>query len=120
MNNLPSVSPKRRPQSSLTVNPIQRRLNVYTVTEDELETLYTSGNYRALDISLFGVAFGAALSLGATLVTVDITAPVTFAGFLAAMILSVVGSIFFLVRSIIAWRRAARTLMDIKRSATQS
>lgn len=117
----PATAPVRIGSSSgkpLTVNAIPRHLNVYTVTEDELETLYTAGNYKTLDVGLFSLSLGVLVTVLVTLGTVDIANARVNAIFWAVLLASVLASIFFGARAVIAWRSAARKLASIKQTTT--
>lgn len=119
MTQLPSEPVvSQRKKSPFTVYSVPRQLNIFTVTEDELETLYTAGNYKTLDVGLFSLCFGVVVAVGLTLATVDIPSNRTNAVFWAVLIVSLVISIFFGVRSIIAWRSAARRLADVKKGTS--
>lgn len=103
---------------SVTVNKVPRRLNVFYITEDELESLYTSGNLKTLDFGLFSLSIGVFIAVVGTLLTVDIQSPTIAAIYWAALFVSVLASLFFGFRAVIEWRSAARRLSDIKRVAT--
>ena len=111
-----SVAKGRRPV--VTVNPVHRQLNVFQITEDELVSLYASGNYKTLDSGMFSLSLGAAITLAATLMTVDIANAKLNAAFVAALIVSLLASVFFGSRAVIAWRTAAQTLKAIKQTAS--
>jgi hypothetical protein len=114
------ISPKvpvKQSGATITMNPVHRQMNYFSVTEDELESLYTAGNYKTLDVSMFSLAFGSAIALGLTMATVDIADAKVYATIASALIVSVVGGVYFLWRAIIAWRSAARTFKSIKDTA---
>lgn len=102
----------------LTVDLMPRRLKLFQVTEDELESLYTSGNYKTLDIGLFSLCFGVVVTVAGTLATVDISSDRTHAVFWAVLVVSLFAAVFFAFRSVIAWRSAARRLADIRESGS--
>lgn len=104
------------PSQTVTVVARHRQLNVYSVTEDELESLYTAGNYKTLDISLFSLSFGVFVTVLITMATVDIGDAKIYAVFWASMIVSAIASIFFFFRAVFAWRSAKRVLKEIKRT----
>lgn len=88
---------------------------MYQVTEDELNSLHNAGNYKTLDLALFALCAGILVTLIATLVTVEIKEALTLQGFIAAAFAAGLGTIFFGVRSFLAWRVARAEFSRIKR-----
>jgi len=86
------------------------------VTEDELEALAEAGMHKSLDVGLFSLTFGVAITVLITLVTVDITDAKLNAGFVAVLAVSVILSIYFGIRALGAWRDAARKLEKLKQT----
>lgn len=99
----------------VTVVAKRRQLNVYSVTEDELENLYSAGNYKTLDVGLFSLCIGILVTLVVTMATIDIADARLFATFSASSVVMLIASLFFAFRSVVAWRSANRRLQDIKR-----
>lgn len=87
---------------------------MYTVTDDELNSLRDSGLSATVDVALFTLSAGALVTLGATLSTVLITDSHTFAGFVAATIVCAISTIWFGAKSVIAIRSARIKLREIK------
>ena len=103
--------------SGVTVVMVPRQFSMYRVTEEELENLYSAGNYKTLDVGLFSLTLGIFVTLIVTLVSVNIHDPRTFAAFSSSAFVSLIGSVFCAIRAVIAWRRAKRGLEAIKRSS---
>lgn len=92
-------------------------MKVYSLTEAELEALHDAGNYKSLDIAVFSLAAGVAVTTGITVATVDNLGPKVSQVLWALLFVSLFATVFFGVRSVIAWKSAARRLQDIKRAS---
>lgn len=104
----------------MTVSLQPLHLKIYRLTEDKLDNLYTAGNYKNLDVALFGVAIGAFISLVVTVMTVEIKTAAMSGGFTAGIIISAIGAVYFGIRGVIAWRDAKRQFADIKRGYSEA
>jgi hypothetical protein len=89
---------------------------MYRLTEQELHSLCDTGSMRTLDLSMFTLCAGALVTLLVTIKTIDIVDPKTHAEFVAGVIVSAIGAIFFGARGIIAWTESKRTLDRIKKA----
>jgi hypothetical protein len=101
-----------RPESPVTIDIMPRRVAMYRVFETELENLGSAQN--SVHLAFFGIAFGAALTLSVTLITVDINNSKTYASFWASLLVSVGASFYFGLRALFDWRKAKRHVRDIK------
>lgn len=98
--------------SNVAISYPQRRTKVFQIFEHEFASLTSIGN--SLDLSLCGVAFGSSLSLGITMATVDFTTPLMRGSFIAGLIVSVVFTVFFGIRSAIGVSRMRKQINRIK------
>ena len=92
----------------------QRDVHMYQVTEQEIDSLNESGGYKTLDIALFSMCFGILVAVIITITTVDISNPKTYAAYVGSSILFGIGSIFFGIRSLLAWRAMKGEIRRIK------
>src|SRR4051812_17197284 len=91
---IPFTSANAAPQSvTFVIHP--RELQVFQVTAEELESITTAGNMKALDVALFSVCITAALTVWTVLATVEKIEPRINESFSAVLFASVVGTIFF-------------------------
>jgi hypothetical protein len=100
----------------VTFSWARREVKMISVTEGELDTVASLSN--SVDLAFLGMSGGAFLTLLVTVFTVAFSAPFTFAGFIAATIVSGAGTLFFGFRARVAYIDAKRKLGDIKRGET--
>jgi len=87
---------------------------MYSVTDNELDSLQDSGLSATVDVALFTLSCGILATLLVTLSTVEISEARIFASYIAAAIVSALATIFFGLRSKVAWRNAKAKLREIK------
>lgn len=102
------------PKLNLTLTPVHRRVRIFSLTEDELNTLYTAGNLKTLDVAMFSLAVGAGITGGVTLLTVDGLSLRGAVVLWSLTFVAIAAAIFFGVRSILAWRAAVQRLSELK------
>ena len=108
-----------RTEPLVTYDVKPRRVGMNLVSTQELEDLGSAPLEGSLYLALFGIAAGGLLTSGAALAVGGITNPYTFAGFVAAAIVSGLGTLCFGVLSYISMRRARERILFIrKESAT--
>jgi hypothetical protein len=100
------------PESPVTIDVMPRRVAMYRLFETELDSLGSAQN--SVHLAFFGLAFGAALALGITLLTVDISNPKTYAAFWASLLVSMAGTLYCGVRAAFDWRKAKENIRKIK------
>ena len=100
------------PESPVTIDVMPRRVAMYRLFETELDSLGSAQN--SVHLAFFGLAFGAALALGITLLTVDISSTKTYAAFWASLLVSVLGTFYFGLRAFFDWRKAKQNIRSIK------
>ncbi len=86
---------------------------MHTVTSSELDTVASLSN--SVDLTFFGVCGGAFLAFGITMLTVTFSNPLLVSGFVAATMVSGLGTAFFGARARISYKDAQRRLLEIKR-----
>lgn len=84
------------------------------MSDQELESLKSSGDANSLDFGLFGVAFGAALTLGITIKTVPIDNVYTYFAFWAGFLVTSFATIYFAVRAVLSRRATSALVATIK------
>lgn len=82
--------------------------------ERYLELDRLSSIQNSLHVAFFGVAFGAALSLGITLSTVEISSPRVLAAYWGIFVCSTLLAIYFFVRGLLDWRESKQQIQTIK------
>jgi hypothetical protein len=97
----------------LTIDYKRRKLTMHQVTSGELDAVASLNN--AVNLGMFGISFGAFVSLVSTLLTVPIANPVTAAAFAGSAVAAGLATAFFGVRAIIEVREARQKLRDLKR-----
>ena len=85
---------------------------MHYVTNADLDTVASSGN--SVHLTFFGVCAGAAITFWVVLKTANVTDPQTHADFVMLCVGSVVGAVYFGIRGIADYRRAKRTLKELK------
>jgi hypothetical protein len=98
--------------ASVTVEIIPRRLTVHYVSGSDLDTIASLGN--SIHLTFFGLCSGAAITFWVVLKTANVTDPRTHADFIMLCAGAVVGAVYFGIRGIADYRRAKRTLKEIK------
>jgi hypothetical protein len=93
-----------------------RDIRMFRLTEQELDSLCTAGNYKNLDMTLFALCGGVCVTLGATIMTVDLKTQLLIGAFTGALIAFGVGTLFFGVRAYLAWQDAKTNLNRIKQA----
>jgi len=96
----------------ITVNYRRRKLTMCHVTETELDAIASLSN--SVNMTFFGITFGALISFGITIVTVPIQSEVASAMFSGLTFASLVGTLYFGVRSVIDYRAAKAKLKELK------
>jgi len=86
---------------------------MYRLTADELDSICEAGNYKTLDLALFSVCIGIAVTAAVTLATVDLT-PNVQRTFISVSVITCVLTVWFGIRAIIAWGHTKRTLKKLK------
>jgi hypothetical protein len=87
-------------------------MKMYLLSESEIDSLVSLGS--SIDLTFFGIACGAFISLGITLFTVQITEPKKYAAFVGTTVLAGFLTVFFAARAISSYRRAQKRLEAIK------
>ena len=108
----PATIEPETPAKPVKISYPQRSTAVYQVFEYELDSLTSLGN--SLDLTLAGIFFGAALTLGVTLGTASFTSPYTHASFVAAFLVSIGFTLFFGIRAGIEVNRSRKYIKRIK------
>jgi hypothetical protein len=90
-----------------------RKLHMYQVTSTELDTLQDAGNYKTLDIAMFALSVGIFVTTACVLSTTSGMGDRALFSFSAACIISLLATLFFGVRAVIAWKKAAREYQKI-------
>lgn len=103
------------PRLNLTITPVPRAVRFHSLTEEELEAIYEAGNMKTLDVAMFSLAAGVAISTAVTLMTVDNLSVKASVVLWVLQSVSVLASVFFGVRSVLAYKAAARKLQDFKK-----
>ncbi len=100
----------------LTVITQPRKLYMHQLTSEEIDTLCAAGNYKTLDVSLFSVCIGVLVAMWTVLATIpsDSVTPNVYASFTAALYVSLLGGVFFLIRAVLSWVRSNRTIKALK------
>lgn len=85
------------------------------LTESEFDEVASGGN--ALNVGLFGISFGALVSLGSVLATVDLVSAKTHAAFVAATIVFGMSSLLFGARSVSEYLELKRRIQRYKQDS---
>ena|ERR1700693_1742254 len=96
----------------LTVEYVPRSMRMHSVSSHELDTVASLSN--TVHLCLFGLCAGAAVTCGAVLTTANITDPKTYAGYVAALIMCGVLSLYFGIRGCIDYHAAKKKLKELK------
>jgi hypothetical protein len=104
-----ALSPVPNP---LTIQYTQRSLTMLPVSTTELDAIASLGS--SVHLTFFGLCAGAALTCAVVLTTVTITNPITYGGYVGALIFSGVLGIYFGIRGVVDHRASKRKLRDIK------
>lgn len=96
----------------VTLTYAKRDVTMYTVSGSELDTVASLGN--SIELTFWGVATGAFISLLIVVTTGAFTSPVAFGGYVAATIVSGVGMLFFGARACLSFQGAKKKLREIK------
>jgi hypothetical protein len=106
------------PGTPLTVHFAPRMLMMCSVTEQEIDTLFSSGNASSLHFGFFGISFGTFVSVAIVLATVDLAAsPVGREIFTGLAWFSGVSSVFFLISSVRAYLASKKQRDGMKSGA---
>jgi hypothetical protein len=89
----------------------RRTFGGWIVSDQELGSLSAASDLNSLHFGLFGITFGAALSLGITIKTVPITDVYTYFAFWAGFLVTGLFSIYFAVTAFLS-RRKSKTLVE--------
>jgi hypothetical protein len=103
-----------QPQPVITFETLPRHFDLYPLSEEELDNIYTAGNYKTLDIALMSICVGVVVSLTVTLQTVEINQPVLAAIYAGVAFAALVGGLYFGFRAVIAWKAAKRQYTALK------
>jgi hypothetical protein len=103
-------------QNPVTISLQQRNVDMHYVFDYELENLGTANIQASVNLGLFGVVFGASLSLWITVLTVTFANPSTDNLLIAVSIALSLLSIFFGTRCVLDVRKARKQLAAIKES----
>lgn len=99
----------------LTVRVHPRKVTMYQVTEDEIDSIATSSRYQTLDVSMFTLFAGALITLVITLLTVDMPDGKPYSAIVAATLACAAGALFFGIRAALALRAGTRAIERLKR-----
>lgn len=106
-----------RPQSNpLEVEYVRSKMRILTISEHQLDAALSP--YSGVHLAFLGICSGAAVSFGTTLETLTIVDPVQHATFVSLLALSCLGSILFLVLSVISITRSSRNINNLKAGKT--
>jgi VIT1/CCC1 family predicted Fe2+/Mn2+ transporter len=86
-------TPESSAQPVIYVYHVPRQMRMHSVDDDTLDTL--ASGYNATSLALLGITIGVFVTAVATLLTADFASPYTFAGFVAAAIVSLLLTIYF-------------------------
>lgn len=119
MDNPPDRPPVSRiqpetPEFPLTANLWGSDIDVYQVLGNDLDRIKASASSSGLYLTFFGIAFGAAISFGLVLATVDLLGPRTFAAFVALFALSLGATVFLGIKAYMEWRATQTEITQIK------
>ena len=105
------------PDSPVTLNIWRRNVDMYYIFGHEIDTLGSASQRFSLDTAILGIAVGAAVSLWATILTVDIAKPKIYAAFWAVALLFTLMAVYFAVKAAIDWRDSRKQIEDIKKQS---
>jgi hypothetical protein len=108
----PMVIRSETSQAPVTISFVPRVLEMYSITEPELDAV--SSPFNSVNLAFFGLSFGAALAVLVTLFTVDIDGK-PFGAFVAAAIVSVMAVLYFGIQAARDHYRSAQMTDRIKR-----
>jgi len=94
-----------------SVSVRRRTFGGWIVSDQELGSLSTASDVNSLHFGLFGIAFGAALSLGITIKTVPIIDVYTYFAFWSGFLVTSFATLYFAITAFLS-RRKAKTLVD--------
>lgn len=97
-----------------TVGVRRRRIGAWIVTHLELESLRSASLMNSVYFGLFGIAFGAAVSLIITIKSAVFNDAFTYAVFWAAFLLMVFLTLLFAALTIIGFKKASNLVEQIK------
>ncbi len=98
------------------VNP--RRLGMKIVSNQELQDIGSLRADIALYLVFFGIAVSGLIASAAALTTTNIASPFTWAGWVAALIVSLAGTLGFGVLSYLSWQKGKNRIALIEREST--
>jgi cytochrome bd-type quinol oxidase subunit 2 len=107
------------PGSLVTVAVSPRDFGAKIVTDTELQTLGFTSAAGALYMTVFGAAVGATISLWLTLDTVANLTPNQHAGYVAALIVSVVCVVVFGVLSVLTFVKSKQQVTTIEKESAK-
>jgi len=87
---------------------------MHRLTTQELDDFLSANT--GVHFGFFGLALGAMVSFGITLLTGQIQAPRVFASFVALTAVSLIFTVFFGARTLIEYKRVKKRVEDIKHS----
>lgn len=96
----------------LRVDVRSKSLTMHLVSEETLDLLVSRD--APLFLAFFGITFGAALALGITLTTVDLSSSYIIAAYWGSFVVTFVLSVVFFIKGFSDWRRSKRELKAIK------
>lgn len=100
-------------KNPVTINLKRREVNMHYVFEDELKNLGTANIYASVNLTAFGVVFGAAMTLWITALTVSFASQNTANFIIAVAVALSLASLYLAVRCFLDVRRARRQLAAI-------
>jgi hypothetical protein len=105
----------RPPEHLVSIDVRGATVKMYVVSEDKLDLLSSSGS-NSINLALFTLVSGIAVTLIITLYTVDITDPIKRATFWAVFWAMSILTLYFginAVRDLLRARRLARTIKEV-------
>lgn len=100
------------PPGPLTVNQHPRDVDCFTILDVELDML--SENFSSLSLVFAGASLGAAISLGATVLSVDTLDPKVHGGFVGTTVAMAVLTVFFGYNAVRDWLKARSTANTVR------
>jgi hypothetical protein len=108
-NNPVSVTPA---PISLTVEIVPSVVRMHYLAESALDKIAALGS--SIHLTFFGWCGGAAVAFAIVLTTANITDPKVFGAYIGVFAASVIGAFFFGIQGVADYRRARKTLEEIK------
>src|SRR5256885_224246 len=111
-SNEPLVIHPESPGRTVTVVYMPRTFPLHTVSSSELDSLASGA--QSVHLTFLGLSLGISVTVGITLLTVDIASAKIYASFVGTLVVSVLSDLYCGVRALLDVRDARRRLDEIK------